>query len=64
MLSVSRPYLVQVLNVGAIPYAKTGTHRRSRLDDLMAYQQRRDAERQEGLDRLTRMGQETVRYDW
>ncbi|MDP9367387.1 MAG: helix-turn-helix domain-containing protein [Chloroflexota bacterium] len=62
VLNVSRPYLVHLLNAGEIPYVKTGSHRRIRFDDLMAYKQRRDAERQVGLDRLSQLGQDMGLY--
>ncbi len=62
ILNVSRPYLVQLLNAGAIPFMKTGTHRRIRFDDLMEYKRQRDAERKEHLNRLPQMGQEMGAY--
>ncbi|MGH2533841.1 MAG: helix-turn-helix domain-containing protein [Thermomicrobiales bacterium] len=63
LLNVSRPYLVQLLEDGKIPFSKTGTHRRVHLDDLMAYKKRRDVERRRALERLVRMSEELGLYD-
>jgi excisionase family DNA binding protein len=62
LLNVSRPYLIRLLDQGAIPYTRTGAHRRIRPADVLAYQQRRDAEQGEALDALTRMSQEFGLY--
>lgn len=59
LLHVSRPYLVErLLDTGAIPYTKTGSHRRIALADLMAYKQRRDTERRVRLRRIAQGSQE------
>jgi excisionase family DNA binding protein len=49
LLNVSRPHLVKLLEEGAIPFTKTGRHRRVRFSDLMAFKQRRDEESQEAM---------------
>ena len=63
ILNVSRPYVIKLLEAGAIPYTRTGAHRRIRFDDLMVYKQQRDAERRRGLAHLTQMAEEMGDYD-
>jgi excisionase family DNA binding protein len=53
MLNVSRPYLIELLESGRIPFRKVGTHRRIRASDLVAFQQKDDAERKAAMDELT-----------
>ncbi len=63
ILNVSRPYLIKLLEQGEIPFTRTGTHRRIRIDDLMEYKKRRDAERRRGMAELTQMSQELGLYN-
>ena len=63
MLNVSRPYLIKILEEGAMPYTKVGTHRRIRLSDVLAYKAVRHIREREGLAELTRLSQEFGLYD-
>jgi excisionase family DNA binding protein len=54
MLSVSRQYLIRILESGQIPFHMVGTHRRVYARDALAYKAKRDAERRKMLDDLLR----------
>jgi excisionase family DNA binding protein len=57
VLNVSRPFLIKLLEEGAIPHRKVGKHRRVRMEDVMAYKARVDREREAILDELAAQAQ-------
>ncbi len=63
ILKISRPYLIKLLDEGALPYSKVGTHRRLQFEDVTAYKQRRDEDRQRALDHLAPLNEEMGLYD-
>lgn len=58
ILNVSRPFLIRLLEKGAIEYRKVGTHRRVTMASLMDYRRRDDQRRREAAAELTRLNQE------
>lgn len=63
LLNVSRQYLVRLLDEQRIPFRKTGKHRRLRIEDVLAFKEKRDKDRRAGLRELSRMTQEFGGYD-
>lgn len=63
LLNVSRPHLVKLLGREELPYHRVGTHRRVVLEDLLVYKEKRDRERQEALDEITRTSDDLGLYD-
>jgi excisionase family DNA binding protein len=62
LLHVSRPYLISLLEEGKIAFSMTGTHRRIRLDDLLAYETQREQDVDKILDDLAQMHQDLGLY--
>jgi excisionase family DNA binding protein len=58
LLNVSRPHLVKLLEEGAVPFHKTGKHRRIRFADLMQFKADRDRSSEQAMEELARQAQE------
>ncbi len=58
ILNVSRPYLVELLESGQIPFRKVGVRRRILYQDIMTYKERINAQRREALAELAAQAQE------
>jgi excisionase family DNA binding protein len=58
ILNVSRPFLIKLLEEGAIAHRKVGKHRRVRAEDVMAYKAAIDQRREKILDQLAQEAQE------
>lgn len=63
LLNVSRQYLVRLLDQGELPCTKVGRHRRLRMDDVLAFKQRRDGERRRSLKELTELTEDLAGYE-
>lgn len=58
LLNVSRPHLVKLLESNALPYHKTGKHRRVRFADLMRFKAERDRASERAMEELASQAQE------
>ena len=64
ILNVSRPFLIKLLDEGVIAHRMVGKHRRVRMDDVIAYKERIDRDREATLDKLVEEAQrERMGYD-
>jgi excisionase family DNA binding protein len=51
-LNVSRPHLVKLLEAGALPFRKVGSHRRVLFEDLAAYRRKDRERRRQAMEQL------------
>lgn len=58
LLNVSRPHLVKLLETHALPFHKTGKHRRVRFADLMRYKAERERTSEEAMAALAKQAQD------
>jgi len=63
LLGVSRQYLVGLLDDATIPCYLVGSHRRVRLDDLLAFKAERDQKRRALLREMVREAEDAGLYD-
>jgi excisionase family DNA binding protein len=64
ILNVSRPYFVELLETGQIPFRKVGTRRRVRCEDVLNYKKGIDSQRAKILEELAAQAQElNMGYD-
>ena len=57
-LNVSRPFVVKLLEQGAINYRMVGSHRRIAFEDLLAYKNESDSAAKKAADELQRLSEE------
>ena len=58
LMNVSRPYLVSLLESGALAHRKVGTHRRVLFADLMAFKRAQDRQSRDAVAELSRQAQD------
>lgn len=63
LLNVSRPFFVNLLEEGKIPYTMVGTHRRVLAKDVLNYKSKIDDKRLKSLAKLTDETQKLIGYE-
>jgi excisionase family DNA binding protein len=58
LLSISRPFLNKLLEQGALPFHKVGTHRRIKFVDLEEFRSKRETARNKSLEALAKLAQD------
>lgn len=60
ILNVSRPYLISLLDKQELPHSMVGRHRRIKAQNLFAYKQKRDTDREAALSELAALDSELI----
>jgi len=63
ILNVSRPFLIKRIDAGDVPFHMVGTHRRLKLEDVLAYRDRLTAQADDALAAMTAEAEELGLYD-
>lgn len=63
ILNVSRPFLINLLENGDIPFHKTGTHRKIFMKDLREYREQINKNRTNKINEIINLSQEYGLYD-
>jgi len=63
LLGVSRPTVIRLTDNGRLPCTRTGTHRRYKTADVIAYRKQRVIEQQDALQDLVDNAEELGLYD-
>lgn len=63
LLSVSRPYLIGLLEAGEIPFRRVGNRRKLELMEVLAFKSRDTSRREALVDQLTAEAQDLGLYD-
>ena len=63
LLGVSRPFLIGILESGAILHRKIGRHRRVLMKDVLAYKKTMQVNRRAALDELVKASEDAGGYD-
>lgn len=64
LLHMSRPHLVKLVDAGEIPHERVGTHRRLRIEDVLAFRNLRSGRRSDGLRAMSDIAQESTGGYW
>jgi excisionase family DNA binding protein len=57
-LNISRPHLIKLLEGGALPFHKAGTHRRIYFSDIVKFREQQRARQKAAVDELLQLSQE------
>jgi excisionase family DNA binding protein len=62
-LSVSRTFVLKLMDTGQIPFRRVGSHRRLRFGDLRDYEKSQTSRADAAMDEMARINQELGLYE-